>query len=61
MNVPLEGQVYKHRKGGHYDVVTLAMSEYDQKVQVVYRDCKSGKTWVRPIVEFQEPRFTLVK
>lgn len=63
---PPIGSVWRHRKGGVYEVVTCAVSEADLTAVVVYREKSTGGvhhdvplTWVRPLDEFNDGRFTL--
>ena len=46
--------IYKHYKGGLYELITTANMENDNSVVVVYRCQKTNKTWVRPIQEFDD-------
>jgi predicted kinase len=65
---PQEGSLWKHYKGGHYCVVTMALQEGSKQPVVVYRAADgSVPHWARPLSEWQEevepgvPRFVRVK
>ena len=52
--------IYKHRKGGLYEVVSIGKCSETLKEKVIYRSLQAsheGEVWVRPIAEWQE-RFT---
>lgn len=55
---PAIGSVWQHRKGGMYEVVTNARIEATLEAAVVYRDMDVGMTWIRPLAEFIDGRFT---
>jgi hypothetical protein len=69
--VPAKGsQVYRHFKGGRYELVSdMATIEGTKDPVVVYRSLQDTRVWVRPISSWQEvvtwpdgalrPRFTL--
>lgn len=65
--------IYKHYKGGYYQLLFEAILESTQEIMMVYKELKSSKeakTWVRPKSEWREevindygekvPRFSLV-
>lgn len=64
------GTLYRHYKGGMYEIVTLARLESDGingPLHVVYRSVTDKTVWVRPLAEFRGnvfpegtavPRFT---
>jgi len=54
---PAAGQWWRHRKGGLYQVVCVALTEATQEPVVVYRKHMVGLTWVRPVEEFLDGRF----
>lgn len=67
---PDVGSIWRHRKGGAYRVVCCAIREADLVPVVVYQDeYPQGKlfdrklsiNWVRPLVEFKDGRFTLIR
>lgn len=73
---PDAGSVWRHRKGGVYEVVCCAVRETDLVPVVVYRDERpQGATldrktahwfkptvcWTRPLAEFTDGRFVLVR
>lgn len=47
-------ELYRHRKGGLYKLVTRARMEATGVEVVVYRSVETGETWVRPAAEFDE-------
>ena len=60
---------YKHYKDGEYEVVCNAILEADPSVMMVIYRSADGRTWARPIDNFNEnveingvkvPRFTLL-
>jgi hypothetical protein len=67
---PEIGSVWRHRKGGAYVIVCSAVREADLVPVVVYRDeypqgrlfdKKLTICWTRPLAEFADGRFTLVR
>lgn len=44
--------VYRHYKGGIYDVIGTALCSETQNPFVVYRSFDTGKHWIRPLDEF---------
>jgi hypothetical protein len=48
---------HKHRKGGLYRVICHGQLEADHTPVVIYDD-QNGTTWVRPLAEFIDGRFT---
>lgn len=54
----LIGTRWRHRKGGHYEIVQIAYRERDRRMEVVYRAEASGDVFVRPYDEFMDGRFT---
>lgn len=68
----MRGTIWKHSKtGGYYAVVELCHREKDGAPMVVYRNVEDGRTWVRPLDEWQQvvpidaqgthaPRFQMV-
>lgn len=46
--------LYRHRKGGLYKLVTRARMKATGTEVVVYRSVETGETWVRPATEFDE-------
>jgi len=44
--------VYRHYKGGMYEVVALAKDSETQEMMVVYRSLKDQGVWVRPASMF---------
>ena len=47
---------HRHRKGGHYRVLSHGILEKDRSDVVIYDDAK-GQVWVRPVAEFYDGRF----
>lgn len=46
---PLPGQIYKHYKGGIYEVVSLATHTETQEKMVVYKSLNFGSVYTRPL------------
>lgn len=47
--------MYKHYKGGIYEVIENAKHSETLENMVVYRSMEDGKVWVRPSAMFIEP------
>ena len=70
MTAPLSFGLYRHFKGGLYEVIGLARHSETDEDMVVYRPCAGdGGWWVRPLKMFLEtvtvdgktkPRFQFV-
>lgn len=45
---PLPGQVYKHYKGGTYEIISMAVHTETQERLVVYKSLNFGSVYVRP-------------
>jgi len=58
---PAAGQWWRHRTGGLYQVVCVALAEATQEPVVVYRKHMVGLTWTRPAAEFLDGRFTATR
>lgn len=52
--MPQEGAVYKHYKGGLYQVLMVVRREGDKEQMVVYQPSDGTIPWVRPLTEFAE-------
>jgi len=48
---------HRHKKGGIYRLLRVGVIEADL-VEVAIYDDRDGKTWVRPLTEFNDGRFT---
>jgi hypothetical protein len=63
---PLPKQVYRHYKGGTYEIVSMATHTETGEVLVVYKSLNFGTIYARPLsvfsdsVDEQTKRFTLV-
>lgn len=60
---PQAKEIYKHFKGGEYEIVCVATDADDRTTRnVVYKDTRTGEVWVRTLMEFCEqiPRFKKV-
>jgi len=62
--------LYRHYKGGVYELVIIANHSETQEKMVVYKNVDNGKVWVRPFEMFFEkvlvggtevPRFEQMK
>ncbi len=51
---PLPGEVYRHYKGDLYVVMVTCLRENDGEPTVVYRSLTNGRTWSRPVKEWNE-------
>ncbi len=60
---PVEGQVYRHWKGGLYVVLALSVKEDTLEQMVTYRSLQRGNTWARTLKDWSSlvapdvPRF----
>lgn len=54
------GKLYKHRKGGIYKVIGIAIHTERKEALVVYQDIEDGFVWARPIEMFTDGRFVPV-
>lgn len=54
------GTRWRHRKGGEYTVIAVARIEADLSPVIVYRSDADGRSWVRPLAEFEDGRFTQI-
>ncbi len=59
---PKAGEVWRHYKGGMYDIITIAVHESELVPLVVYRSQSHGTVWARPVGNWLEivngsPRF----
>jgi len=56
---PVEGQRYRHYKGGRYKVILLAEDAEDDSenpsLMVVYRSLNNNRTWTRPLTSWMKP------
>ncbi|MGE5425736.1 MAG: nucleotide exchange factor GrpE [Bacillota bacterium] len=46
--------IYKHYKGGEYELVEIATNSEDKKEMVIYRSMGDGKLWARPLALWEE-------
>lgn len=62
--------IYRHYKGGEYEVIEEAIDSESKEEVVVYKDIVSGKVWVRPTEMFlsdaetkegKKPRFEFLR
>jgi len=70
INITIHPGIYKHYKGGMYEVIENAKHSETLEDMVIYRSLENGRVWVRPSIMFIEPtaedgnsisRFTFVK
>ena len=54
-----ENRIYRHYKGGEYELMTIGELEHDLTQVVVYKSLLDGSVYVRPVQEFQD-KFDLV-
>lgn len=63
---PLPGQIFRHYKGGTYEVISLATHTETKEIIVVYKSLNFGSVYVRPYDNWIEvskngdSRFTLI-
>ena len=63
---PLPNQIYKHYKGGTYQIISMATHTETGEILVVYKSLNFGSVYVRhyniwnELIEDGERRFTLV-
>lgn len=50
----LEPGLYRHFKGGRYEVLEVARDSETERSMVVYRALRDGSLWVRSLVMFTE-------
>ena len=56
MPTPVEGELYRHFKGGLYRIVTIAQHTETQEGLVIYRsEDDPSKVWARPVTHFCSP------
>lgn len=66
MSYPLPNQIYKHYKGGTYQVISMATHTEQNQILVIYKSLKFGSIYARPIdswlekTESGENRFQLI-
>lgn len=51
--------MYKHRKGGLYELKEVAIAEWDRGLDLAIYECSDGLVYARPLEEFEE-RFEIV-
>jgi hypothetical protein len=51
------GTRWRHRKGGEYEVLCIALLEIDLSPHVVYKSLATGVAYIRPLAEFSDGRF----
>jgi predicted HAD superfamily Cof-like phosphohydrolase len=54
------GDIYRHYKGGLYELLAEGKNEATLTDVVIYRSCQKGDVWVRPKEEFFDGRFEKV-
>lgn len=47
--------IYKHYKGGTYEVTGLAKHTETKEIMVLYRSREYGTSWCRPLSEWNKP------
>lgn len=66
---PKPGQIFRHYKGGEYEIVATGFLENSEEPCVIYRSLAKNTTWVRTAENFLEeiehegkkqPRFKLI-
>ena len=51
---PLPGDIYRHYKGGTYEIVSMATHTETQEKLVVYKSLNFGSVYVRPYDIFSD-------
>jgi hypothetical protein len=46
---PLPGEIYKHYKGGTYEVITMATNTETQEAMVIYKSLNFGSIYARTL------------
>lgn len=54
----LNGSTWRHKKGGQYRIICVAYREQTLDMEVVYEDIENPVTYIRPLDEFMDGRFT---
>lgn len=55
------GEVYRHTKGGLYEVIAIATHSETKEALVIYQSIADSKlTWARPLAEFLDGRFSQI-
>lgn len=66
MEYPLPNQIYKHYKGGTYQIISLATHTETGEIMVIYKSINFGSVYARPIdtwfskTDSDEMRFTQI-
>lgn len=55
--LPRLGRIYQHYKGASYKFLLIGRDEETQADLAIYSAVEGGQVWVRPLIEFQPPRF----
>jgi hypothetical protein len=51
---PVQGQVWKHHKGGHYEIIAMCNHTDTNEVLVIYRSLSFGGLHARPYSEWHD-------
>lgn len=49
-----EKGIYRHYKGGEYQLITIGELEHDLTQVVVYKSITNDRVFVRPVEEFED-------
>lgn len=49
MNLPLPNQIYKHYKGGTYQIISLSTHTETNEILVIYKSLNFGTVYARPL------------
>lgn len=52
MQLPNKGELWKHYKGGVYEIIGVGRIEYNSELCVVYKKTNDDNIWVRPLSDF---------
>ena len=50
----IKGGIYRHYKGGLYEVIDIAKHSESLEVLVIYKNAVTGECWARPISMWNE-------
>lgn len=53
--LPIPGKIYKHYKGGLYEVLLLAKHTEEDDMLVIYKSVQFGTHYARPLSSWCEP------